>query len=53
MAVLRIPPPITEAGLTRALATLISACALRDVTGRLWVVDAGRVREYADESRED
>jgi predicted nuclease of predicted toxin-antitoxin system len=53
IAVLRLPRRPTLADLIVTVQTLIGGLAGRDVTGRLWIVQAGRVREYQEERDDD
>jgi hypothetical protein len=46
IAVLRLPVHATPDDLWTGCQTLIAALAKEDVTGKLWVVQRGRVREY-------
>jgi predicted nuclease of predicted toxin-antitoxin system len=50
IAVLRLPPRATAADFIAVLETLASALHSADVRGKLWVVQPGRLREYAPES---
>jgi predicted nuclease of predicted toxin-antitoxin system len=46
IVVLRVGNPITTSKLAEAVATLIEALQTHDVRKRLWVIQAGRLREY-------
>jgi predicted nuclease of predicted toxin-antitoxin system len=46
IAVIRIPGRIGAADLRLAMETLSAALQDRDITGRLWIVQRGRIREY-------
>ncbi|HME73936.1 MAG TPA: DUF5615 family PIN-like protein [Myxococcota bacterium] len=46
IVVLRLPPRSGEAELEDVLATLVEALPGSGLSGRLWVVQPGRVREY-------
>lgn len=48
IAVLRMPSQITREDLKAACLTLIEALRLDDITGKLWIVQRGRIREYQD-----
>ena len=49
MAVLRLPPRPNPQDLTDSVLTLINALAQFSIEGKLWVIQRGRVREYAPE----
>jgi hypothetical protein len=49
--VLRLPEPLTPTAIEEALQRLLAAAAGRALAGRLWIVDAQRIREF--ERRED
>jgi len=49
IVVLRLPPRPGEAELQDVLETLAAALPAEDLSGRLWVVQPGRVREYQPE----
>jgi predicted nuclease of predicted toxin-antitoxin system len=46
IVVLRLPEPLTPASIEEALRRLIVASAGQDLSGRLWVIDAQRIREF-------
>jgi hypothetical protein len=46
IAVLRLPARSTPNDLLAACRTLIVALSREEITGKLWIVDRGRVREY-------
>ena len=46
VAVLRLPGRPSQEKLMAAVRTLIGALAGSDITGRLWIVQTGTVREY-------
>lgn len=46
IAVLRLPARSTPNDLLAACRTLIVALSREELTGKLWIVDRGRVREY-------
>jgi predicted nuclease of predicted toxin-antitoxin system len=50
VAVLRLPGKATRADLDNAIATLIGALRAESLTGKLWIVEVGRVRVYAPEN---
>jgi hypothetical protein len=49
IAVLRLPPKPSHQDLLDAAHTLTAALSRRDITGRLWIVQRGRIREYQGE----
>jgi hypothetical protein len=46
IAVLRLPPKPTPAGLLTEIRTLIGGLAQKEIKGNLWVVQRGKIREY-------
>ena len=46
IAVLRLRAKTTQQELDETVATLVAHLARADITGRLWIVEVGRVREY-------
>lgn len=46
IAVLRLPRKPTYKDLVEAVRTLIDGLAQRDIHGKLWICQSGRVREY-------
>jgi predicted nuclease of predicted toxin-antitoxin system len=46
IAVLRLPPRPKDTDLWIACRTLLGALSKGDVTGKLWIVERGRIREY-------
>ena len=46
IVVLRLPEPLTPASIEDALRRFLEASASRDLEGRLWIVDAHRIREF-------
>lgn len=46
IAVLRLPARISHQDLLDACNTLTAALTKRDITGKLWIVRRGRIREY-------
>ena len=52
IAVLRLPPRPTPDDLLDVVRTLISGLARRNVEGKLWIVQRGRLREYQPEDRD-
>ena len=46
IAVLRLPPKPTPGDLLDAIRTLIVGLAQRQIAGKLWIVQRGRIREY-------
>ena len=49
IAVLRLPPSPTPHELFDSLNTLITGLAGRQIEGRLWIIQRGRIREYQPE----
>jgi predicted nuclease of predicted toxin-antitoxin system len=49
IAVLRLPPKPTPDDLSDAIRTLITALTQRQIEGKLWIVQRGRMREYQPE----
>jgi hypothetical protein len=50
IAVLRLPPRPRDTDLWLACRTLVGALSQADITGKLWIVERGRIREYRPES---
>lgn len=48
IAVLRLPPRPTPGHVATLIRTLIGGLARGSITGRLWIVEPGRIREYED-----
>jgi hypothetical protein len=48
IAVLRLPPKPSHADLTAAAETLLGGLAKSAISGRLWLVQPGRIREYQE-----
>ncbi|MCW8137732.1 MAG: DUF5615 family PIN-like protein [Planctomycetota bacterium] len=46
IVVLRLPEPLTPTLIDDALNRLVDAAAERSLAGRLWIVDARRIREF-------
>ena len=46
IAVLRLPPKTTDEDLFAGCQTLIDGLARGDITGKLWIIQRGRIREY-------
>lgn len=46
IAVLRLPRRISPEDLVEALRTLISGLEREDISGRLWIIQKGRIRAY-------
>jgi len=46
LAVLRLPPKTTDQDLFSACRTLIDGLARNTITGKLWVIQRSRIREY-------
>jgi hypothetical protein len=49
IAVLRLPPKPSYQDLLDAAHTLTTALSRRDIIGKLWIVQRGRIREYQGE----
>jgi predicted nuclease of predicted toxin-antitoxin system len=49
IAVLRLPSKTTPVDLIDAVRTLIGGLTKKDIEGRLWIVQRGRIREYQPE----
>jgi len=49
IAVLRLPPKPTPDDLFDAIRTLIAGLAQRQIEGKLWIIQRGRIREYQPE----
>ena len=46
IAVLRLPPKPTPPDLLTEIRTLIGGLAQREIKGKLWIVQRGKIREY-------
>lgn len=53
IAVLRLPSKTTDEDLFAVCQTLVNALARGDITGKLWIVERGRVREYRPIGEDD
>jgi predicted nuclease of predicted toxin-antitoxin system len=53
IAVLRLPQRTTQNDLLAACRTLVAALSQDEITGKLWIVDRGRVREYEPDADDD
>ena len=49
IAVLRLPPKPMPDDLFDAMRTLIAGLAQRQIEGKLWIIQRGRIREYQPE----
>jgi hypothetical protein len=49
IAVLRVPGRISRESLRVAVETLAEALRARDIRGKLWIVQPGRIREHQEE----
>jgi len=49
IAVLRLPSRPSHQDLLDVAETLAEALTLESITGKLWIVQKGRIREYQDE----
>ncbi|MGH3085958.1 MAG: DUF5615 family PIN-like protein [Rubrobacteraceae bacterium] len=50
IAVLRVPHPVTLDALHEHVRTLLRVMETRELAGKLWIVETGRIREYAPDS---
>jgi predicted nuclease of predicted toxin-antitoxin system len=50
IAVVRVPARSGLAEINTAMETFAAALGKEDLTGKLWIVELDRIREYADES---
>jgi len=48
IVVLRLPEPITPGAIEGALRRFLEASAGQDLAGRLWIIDAHRIREFEE-----
>ncbi len=53
IAVLRLPPSPTPHDLFDTVNTLIVGLARKEIEGRLWIIQKGRIREYQPADGED
>lgn len=53
MAVVRLPGRASHTGLVSAVQTLAKALETQSITGKLWVVEIGRIRIHQDENQDD
>ncbi len=53
IAVLRLPPRATPSDLNDAVKTLIGGLEREDITGKLWIVQRGRIRIHQSLSDDD
>ena len=53
IAVLRLPSKPTPEDLLRAMRTLIGGLARKEVRGKLWIVQRGKIREYQARENEE
>ena len=53
IAVLRLPPKTTDQDLFAACHTLIDGLSRADITGKLWILQRGRIREYQPDRDEE
>jgi hypothetical protein len=51
IAVVRLPPRPSHQDLPDACSTLTAGLAKRDITGKLWIVRRGQIREYQQEDQ--
>ncbi len=49
IAVLRLPPSPTPQDMTNAVRTLIGGLARENISGKLWIIQRGKVRVYQQE----
>ncbi len=52
IAVLRLPPRPSYGDLVDAILTVVHGLSRNEISGRLWIVQRGRVREYQSEERD-
>jgi hypothetical protein len=52
IAVLRLPAKPSHGDLLAVVRTLIGGLVQADIAGKLWIVQAGRLREYQEQSLE-
>ena len=48
IVVLRLPEPLTLATIVEALQRVVQLCSHLPVRGKLWIVDANRIREFTE-----
>jgi len=53
IALLRLPPRTTDEDLFQACGTLIGGLSSEEITGKLWIIQRGRIREYQPEPPEE
>jgi hypothetical protein len=53
IAVLRLPPKASYQDILDACRTLIGALARGEITGKLWIIQRGRIREYQPDLPEE
>jgi predicted nuclease of predicted toxin-antitoxin system len=51
LVLIRMPDPQTAASLDRALDMFCAAAAGNSPVGRLWIIDASRIREFSQEAQ--
>jgi predicted nuclease of predicted toxin-antitoxin system len=49
IAVLRLPARLSQTDILDGCSTLVAALGEADVTGKLWIVQRGRIREHVSE----
>jgi len=52
IAVLRLPAKPSHGDLLRSIHTLVAGLSQRNISGKLWVIEVGRLREYQGEEWE-
>jgi len=53
IAVLRLPAKVNDADIFTACRMLIDGLDRADITGKLWIVERGRIRQYRPETPEE
>ncbi len=53
IAVVRLPGRASYTGLVSAVQTLAKALESQSITGKLWIVEIGRIRIHQDEGQDD
>ena len=52
IAILRLPPKPTPDDLFQAIKTLIGGLTKKEITGKLWIIQRGKMREYQPENQD-
>lgn len=53
IAVVRLPGRASYAGLVNAMQTLAKALETQSITGKLWIVEIGRIRIHQEKNQDD